>query len=226
MLRATSVCELVLFQFEVLQCLLAVLFCLNLFVITHLFVMLGNTSLNFLGRYEIWRVENIVAVQARHPLFKDRQGGSPVLWLVQRLPGLFLIAERVWVKFGEVACAVEVIAHGFDLEVQAVRVVLPQLYEFVVLVLLQRFLDFSQGLLGLRELLTLRLGRDVAEEVIRESLRVIIFVEAAAADFAHDPRPGAGDLLHDEQGNEDEDKEGVHNRVHLPESAGVDASQG
>ena len=153
--------------------------------------MLGDALLNFLGRYEIWRVKNIVAVQARHLLFKDLLGGSPSRWLLQRLPGRSFIHEVVFLESGEGACAVEVIAHGFNLEPQAVPVVPAQVDEFVVRVLLYRVCDFRQGPLGLRELLALGLRRDHAEEVIRESVSVVTLVEAAAANFAHDPRPGA-----------------------------------
>ena len=110
---------------------------------------------------------------------------------MKHLPGLFFIPERRRIEFGEGACAVEVIAHGFELEHQTVLVVLAQVYEFVMLVLSNRFCDSLQGYLRLLELLALGLRRNVAEEVIRESILFIIFVEAAAADFAHDPRPSA-----------------------------------
>lgn len=66
MRRPLSILELVLLHLELLLSLLAVLLGFALALILHLLVVVGDSALDLLRLDEVWRVEDVVAVQTFH----------------------------------------------------------------------------------------------------------------------------------------------------------------
>ena len=92
-----------------------------------------------------------------------------------------------------------------------------------MLLLLDGNLDLLEGTLGFEVLLALSFIRDVLVQVAREDGALLVLVETAAADLAHESREEVGRLLNDEEDHKDADAHRVDYGVHLPESLGVHA---
>lgn len=93
-------------------------------------------------------------------------------------------------------------------------VVVAKLSEFVVRIFFKRLIYFLLEGLGLNILLPLRIGWDVLVDVVREDVRLCVFVEAAAAELAHESGERTRNFLNDKEHHENDNAHCIENRVH------------
>lgn len=105
--------------------------------------------------------------------------------------------------------------HLFDLKEDSNGVVLAKSLELALGLFDHHLLELAMKDLRVGVIISLFFCCDVAKDVVRERGLVCVLVKTAVAEFTHECREDVGDLLDDEQNQEDGDANRVQDRVLL-----------